>query len=116
MARRGKGVLDSHALGEGLSSPPSPHVLELGHQAVQLLLWLAVATLGVPGLSDLTPCLPLSPTWLPLRDVEELLGGCLLPSAVKLFWYKLKILQEWCVESPSLQRGLRAAREVKGCP
>ena len=36
---------------------------------------------------------------LPIQGEEELHCGCLLPSAVRLFWCKLKILQELCVES-----------------
>lgn len=65
---------------------------------------------------------------LPIQGEEELHRRCLLPSAVRLFWCKLKILQELCVKSPQLagwdcsrssQGGwlwLRAALEKQGFP
>lgn len=46
---------------------------------------------------------------------EELCRGCLLPSAVRLFWCKLKILQEQCVEPPQPEWwGCSRSRRVSG--
>lgn len=79
-------------LNEGLRVPSPPGA---GGLAVQPLLDQLSGT-GPPQASwgcGFRAC-PLRAMWTLTLQGEELRGGCRLPSAVRLFWCKLKILQE----------------------
>lgn len=99
-----------------LALPSEPHILyqmrHLGslHTPGPMFGHAAIAKTDFPELGGPRHHGPvLEPHGLcPIQGEEEWYCGCLLPSAVRLFWCKLKILWELCVESlPACRVGLQ---------